>query len=583
MGLTWLPIVPDWCACAEDGAATSITRLRLGQPQRAGALLARYAGLFDENCLLSLELHTPADLAVGREVVALARRFGVEAAAVQPVYCLEPSERATLRVLAAIERNCTVDDLAQAEWNGSDPGVDLHWLAPDEMARRFEAFQPALAAANAVLDKCAPFEIDSKPVWPVVQLPPGQTADKELAERSRQGALARFGPDEVASHRLIHELQAITERGFAPFFLIVADIVAYAHDQKIPVSTRGSVANSLVAYCLDITTVDPLAHDLLFERFLNPARSGLPDIDLDFCSRRRDDVLDYVRRTYGEKQVALVATVSTLRLRSAVRETGKAFGLSEQAIDRLVHLLPDTWHPDPRRRVRSEAQDVLRQLQDVREQEAVRFAYSLVGQPDHLSVHPGGVVITPGPLTDHVPVQWAPKGFLVTQYDHDDIEAIGLPKLDLLGIRALTVLADAAALVRQYEDTDLVLDELPLDDAVTGELLARWRDGGRVSVRVQWGTAHAAATQGTHRARSGGRQCVFQTGAGDRRHGSAFCAALSRRGTGRIPAPGAGTDLAGHAWGAAVPGADPARRTRGGRLELGGSGPSAARHEPVSQ
>jgi DNA-directed DNA polymerase III PolC len=215
-----------------------------------------------------------------------------------------------------------------------------------------------------------------------------------------------------------------------------------------------------------------LAHELLFERFLNPARSGLPDIDLDFCSRRRDDVLAYVRRTYGEKQVALVATVSTLRLRSAVRETGKAFGLSEQAIDRLVHLLPDTWHPDPRRRVRSEPQDVLRQLQDVREQEAVRFAYSLVGQPDHLSVHPGGVVITPGPLTDHVPVQWAPKGFLVTQYDHDDIEAIGLPKLDLLGIRALTVLADAAALVRKHEDTDLVLDELPLDDAVTGELLA---------------------------------------------------------------------------------------------------------------
>ncbi len=475
-GLAWAHLAANRAGlvCLCGGRRSHIDHaLRLGQPQRAGALLARYAGLFDENCLLSLELHTAADLAVGREVVALARRFGVEAAAVQPVYCLEPSERATLRVLAAIERNCTVDDLAQAEWNGSDAGVNLHWLAPDEMARRFEAFQPALAAANAVLDKCAPFEIDSKPVWPVVQLPPGQTADKELAERSRQRALARFGPDEVASHRLLHELQAITERGFAPFFLIVADIVAFAHDQKIPVSTRGSVANSLVAYCLDITTVDPLAHDLLFERFLNPARSGLPDIDLDFCSRRRDEVLDYVRRTYGEKQVSLVATVSTLRLRSAVRETGKAFGLSEQAIDRLVHLLPDTWHPDPRRRVRSEAQDVLRQLQDVREQEAVRFAYSLVGQPDHLSVHPGGVVITPGPLTDHVPVQWAPKGFLVTQYDHDDIEAIGLPKLDLLGIRALTVLADAAALVRRYEDTDLVLDELPLDDTVTGELLAR--------------------------------------------------------------------------------------------------------------
>jgi DNA-directed DNA polymerase III PolC len=167
-----------------------------------------------------------------------------------------------------------------------------------------------------------------------------------------------------------------------------------------------------------------------------------------------------------------VATVSTLRLRSAVRETGKAFGLPEETLDRLVRLLPDSWHPDPRRRVRAEPEEVLRQLADSREQEAVRFAYQLVGQPDHLGVHPGGVVITPGPLTDHVPLQWAPKGFLVTQYDHGDIEAVGLPKLDLLGIRALTVLADAAELVRAHHDPHFTLAALPLADRATGELLA---------------------------------------------------------------------------------------------------------------
>jgi DNA-directed DNA polymerase III PolC len=474
-GVAWSDLAANraglLCIC---GGRRSLVEHELGRgrAQAAGALLARYAGLFDEDCVLALELHTAADLALGRAVVALAARFGVEAAAVQPIYTLEAEERATLRVLAAIERNCTLDALDHSAWHGENPAVALHWPAPGEMAVRYAEFAGPLAASTALLQRCAPFAVDATPVWPVLPLPPGQTADAALVAASQEGAARRFGDDEVAEHRLIHELEAITRRGFAPFFLIVAGIVAYARQQGIPVSTRGSVANSLVAYCLDITTVDPLANDLLFERFLNPARSGLPDIDLDFCSRRRDEVLDYVRQTYGADHVALVATVSTLRLRSAVRETGKAFALDDEAIDRLVKLLPDSWHPDPRRRVRSEPDDVISQLSNAHEREAVRFAYRLVGQPDHLSVHPGGVVITPGPLTDHVPVQWAPKGFLVTQYDHDDIEAIGLPKLDLLGIRALTVLADAVALVARHAGVQLAPDDLPLDDGPTGDLLA---------------------------------------------------------------------------------------------------------------
>ena len=444
--------------------------LRMARTEAAATLLARYAGIFDEACRLSLELHTPADLAVGRELEALARRFGVETVAVPPVYCLDPGERPTLRILAAIERNCLLDELGQADWHGDAP-AGLHWLHPDEVKQRYAAFPDALAAAADLAAACEPFAPDSRPVWPVLPLPAGQSAEAALAVRARQGVLMHFGDDEVAAHRLAHELAAINGRGFAPFFLIVADIVAFARRSDIPVSTRGSVANSLVAYCLEITTVDPLAHDLLFERFLNPARSGLPDIDLDFCSRRRDEVLAYVRRTYGEDHVALVATVSTLRLRSAVRETGKALGLGEEAIDRLVRLLPESWHPDPRRRLRADPQEVMRQLSDERERSAVHFAHLLVGQPDHLSVHPGGVVITPGPLTDYAPLQWAPKGFLVTQYDHEDVEAIGLPKLDLLGIRALTVLADAVRLVRRYHDPHFTLDAVPPVDPATSALL----------------------------------------------------------------------------------------------------------------
>ena len=190
-------------------------------------------------------------------------------------------------------------------------------------------------------------------------------------------------------------------------FLIVADIVRFARARDIPVSTRGSVANALVAYCLGITTVDPIAHALLFERFLSPDRADLPDIDLDLCSRRRDEVLAYVRRTYGAERVALVATVSTLQLRSAVRAVGKAYGLDEAQLTPLLKDLPHGWHP--RHHETLTLEELLAPFSDARQRDVLRAAYELVGQPDHLSVHPGGVVITPGPLTDILPVQWAAK------------------------------------------------------------------------------------------------------------------------------------------------------------------------------
>ncbi len=328
--------------------------------------------------------------------------------------------------------------------------------------------------------RCGDCLPDGRAIWPALKLPAGQTPDEALADLAGAGLQKQYAlrntqhaPLSQGVTRLAHELSAINSHGYAPLFLVVADIVRFAREHDIPVSTRGSVANSLVAYCAGITTVDPIEHGLLFERFLNPARANPPDIDLDFCSRRRDEVLRYVRDTYGPDQVALIGTVSTLRAQSAVRETGKAMGLPEARIDHLVSLLPHNWHPDPRRRDKRTMDDVLAVLDDPREQEVVRAAYTLVGQPDHLSVHPGGVVITPGPLTDVLPVQWAPKGFLITQFEHGDVEALGLPKMDLLGIRALTVLADAAELARRDHDPAFRLADIPLDDPATADLIER--------------------------------------------------------------------------------------------------------------
>jgi len=452
--------------CLSGGREGWIQRfLAGGNLQAAKRYAAKLGGIFGEDAYLSLEIHQPLDTGLAQEVVDLGRRFGLPAVAVQPVYYLQPEEEANLRLLRAIDRNSSLE---QISGDFSDRG----WLSPQEVARRFSDFPEALDQVGQIAARCQRALPGGRPIWPILKLPPGQTADEALADEASAGLKRLFGraPDDIHG-RLQTELAAISRSGYAPLFLIVADIVRYARQIEVPVSTRGSVANSLVAYCTGITTVDPIANDLLFERFLNPARANPPDIDLDFCSRRRDEVLAYVRQTYGPEKVALVATVSTLRPKSALRETAKAHGLHEKEISQLAKRLPRGWHPDPRRRSNRTIQDLAGELTDPRQRQVVLAASQIIGQPHHLSIHPGGLVITPGPLTDFVPVQWAPKGFLTTQFGHQDIEAIGLPKLDLLGIRALTVLADTADLVRQHHQPDFHLDQIPMEDASTGDCL----------------------------------------------------------------------------------------------------------------
>lgn len=460
--------------------------LRNDEGKQALMYASHLAGLFDEQLYLALELHRPLDQEIARQIVKLGARFGLPTVAVQPVYCLEAQERPRLRLLAAIDRNCTLDEVAAPTLpDGGDPQVDLHWLSPAIMQERFANFPDALAATQTIADHCEPALPDGRPIWPLLKLPPATTPAAALETQAAAGLQERYSAaplhaaalGERDDHsrlnaRLHHELTIINTAGYAPLFLLVADIVRFAREQGIPVSTRGSVANSLVAYCIGITTVDPIVHDLLFERFLHPDRTTPPDIDLDFCSIRRDEVLDYVRQTYGADRVALVATVSTMRPRSAIGETAKAYGLSEAEAKALVKLVPDRWHPDPRRQVRSSLDAMLEGVTEAHHRRIVIAAYELIGQPHHLSIHPGGLVVTPGPLTDVAPVQWTPKGFTITQFDHSEVEALGLPKVDLLGIRALTVLAEATRLVRRHYDPAFRLETVDLTDTATAALLA---------------------------------------------------------------------------------------------------------------
>ncbi len=447
--------------------------LRSGDQGAADRYIDQLSGIYRDHCFLSLEIHKDDDQEIARQIVSLGIGFGIPAVAVRPIYILEPEDRSMMHLLAAIDHNCLLEEVTDSMLPARD--LDLHWLSPREMTLRYKEFPDALKRVGEIVARCDLSLPDGSPLWPAPKLVDDQSPDDALATKARVGLEEKYGPeiDETVRDRLQVELDAIASRGYAPLFLVVADIVRHARQVEIPVNTRGSVANSLVAYCVGITTVDPIDHDLLFERFLNPARTDLPDIDLDFCSRRRDEVLNYVCQKYGQDRVALVATISTLQLKSAVRETAKAHGFKEGRIKKLTAKLPRGWHPDPRRRDQRSVDELLTEMEDQREREVIKDGYQIVGQPRHLSVHPGGVVITPGPLTDVVPVQWAPKGFLITQFDHSDVEAIGLPKIDLLGIRALTVLADATELIRHHHKPGFRLDDVSLEDQKTGDLLSR--------------------------------------------------------------------------------------------------------------
>lgn len=481
-GLSWADLKANHhgLICIEAGHAGWLTRyLQAGQQQTASRYAGRLGAIFLDACYIGLELHQAKDIALAHDLTQIGSRFGMKPVVAQPVYCLDSEENDLLPLLAAIDCNCQLGDIP------STPPPS-HWLSPAEIEERFAEFPEAIANVGHIIEQCQPALPDGTTIWPELNLPDDQTVEDLLVEQAQEGLSQRLlsagsRQDDVDSNlpgadyeeRLNRELSAIIKQGFAPLFLLVADIVRFARSRNIPVSTRGSVANSLTAYSLGITSVDPVVQALLFERFLNPARANLPDIDLDFCSRRRDEVLAYVRTKYGADRVALVGTMNTMQPKSAVRETAKAYGVSEQRIKKMSALVPRHWHPDPRRRELPDIEAAVEQLDDEAERTVLRQAMRLVGQPHHLSLHPGGIVITPGPLTDFVPVQWAAKGYLTTQYDYRDVEKIGLPKIDLLGIRALTVLADTAEAIRANRNPDFGLDEILLDDVETGDLLAR--------------------------------------------------------------------------------------------------------------
>jgi DNA-directed DNA polymerase III PolC len=430
--------------------------------------------IFPKRCYLTLQ-----DPARGLPLTNQARRLGLPLVAVHPVYYLTPDQAALQRTLAAIR---LIQPLASLPPEAAAP-AGAHFLSALEMETRFRHFPKALAATQEIAERCQ-FDLPIGVAhMPTVPLPPGQTAAGALRERAEAGARRLYGPvtPEIQA-RLEHELAVITRMGYEPIFLIVEELLNFARETGVPTSSRGSAASSLVAHCLGITSPDPLRLNLYFERFLNPARTTPPDIDTDLCSNRRESVIQHVFDTYGAERVAMVATINRFRPRSALGDVAKAHGLDPAKVREMVNQLPYAFWA--RFEEAEDGQDPPSPFADLRaayaapkDQLIFAEAEALLKVPRHLSVHPGGVIVAPGPLTDLVPVtRSGSKGVVITQFDLEAVEALGLVKIDLLGIRGLTVLGDVAEFIQtgqpeRYGTRLAVLDSTPQTDAATSDRL----------------------------------------------------------------------------------------------------------------
>ncbi|MBL8825263.1 MAG: DNA polymerase III subunit alpha [Planctomycetia bacterium] len=357
---------------------------------------------------------------------------------------------------------------------------------PSEMYNLFPGHEEAVKRTQEIANSCE-IEFDfNKRHFPVFHLPKEQKPESYLSELAEQGLQFRYDgkPSKAAKDRLKLELEVVIRLGFASYFLIVWDFVRFAREKGIPAGARGSACGSLLSYVLQISQVDPLKYDLLFERFLDPNRAEAPDIDIDFCQERREEVIQYVKQKYGEQSVAQIATFGTMAARAAIKDVGRVLGVPLDRVNALSNLIPKAPLGISIEESMEKVADLRKEYQqDLHIKEMLDIAMKLEGTNRNVGTHAAGVVIANGPITDFVPVQRVlikgNKGDQVpekeyqvtTQWTMNDLEKVGMLKMDFLGLRTLTLLDKAVKLIQQHRNKSIDLDALPLDDEPTYKLL----------------------------------------------------------------------------------------------------------------
>jgi len=420
---------------------------------------------------------------VNPKIADLSRETGIPLVATNDCHYLKHTDAHAQEVLLCIQTGKTMNDTHRMKF----PTDQFFFKTAEEMAQVFGEIPEALERTVAIAERCN-VKIDAmQNSFPDFQVPEGHTVDTYFEAVSREGFVSRVPVLEARAKagmlrktlaeyetRLTNEIRMIQKMRYAGYFLIVWDFIRHARAQRIPVGPgRGSAAGSLVSYALQITDVDPLQYDLLFERFLNPERVSMPDIDIDFCMRRRGEVIEYVTGKYGRSNVAQIITFGTMAAKAAIKDVGRAMDLPYGEVDRIAKLVPAQLNITLDEALKQAPQ--LKSLidGDARYTDLMEVAKRLEGLARHASTHAAGVVISPEPLTNIVPLYKSNRDEITTQYDMKGLEHIGLLKMDFLGLTTLTVLDDTEHMIEQNRGVHIDPSTLPLDDEATYKLFAR--------------------------------------------------------------------------------------------------------------
>jgi len=411
----------------------------------------------------------PEQRIVNEGLIKISKELSIPLIATNDVHYLAKEDARSHEVLLCIQTQTTLEDPNRMRFQTDE----FYFKSPQEMKEIFKDIPEAITNTIEVAQRCN-LELDfSKIHLPKYEPPEGKTKEDYLKELAEVGMKEKFPQASTAiRERLEHELKVIKDMGFVSYFLIVWDFIHYAKSNNIPVGPgRGSAAGSLVSYLTGITDINPLSYNLLFERFLNPERLGLPDIDIDFCYERRNEVIDYVTKKYGKGNVAQIITFGTMQARAVVRDVGRVMGIAYADVDRIAKMIP----PDPNLNLedalKSESELKALYKNDPQITKLIDIALRLEGLNRHASTHAAGVVIADKPLDNYMPLFETQDGQITTGYSMSILEKIGLLKVDFLGLRTLTVIDETKKIIKISEGKDIDINNIPLNDSNTFGLL----------------------------------------------------------------------------------------------------------------
>lgn len=445
-----------------------------------GALMAakEYEDIFGKgNFFIEIQDHKlEEEKIINSQLIRLSRELDIPLVAANDSHYRNKEDAFSHEVLMCIQMAKTIKDEHRMEF----PNNEFYIKSPEEMWGLFKDIPSAIENTVKIKDRCnLDFDFDENHL-PSFIVPEGETLDSYLKQLCYDGAIKKYGSmGRDIEDRLEYELKVISKMGYPGYFLIVWDMIKFAKENGIYVGPgRGSAAGSIVAYALDITAIDPIKYDLLFERFLNPERISLPDIDTDFCYVRRGEVINYLVEKYGHDKVAQIVTFGTMAARAAIRDVGRVLDIPLSEVDKVAKMIPNELKITLESSL--EKNKDLRELYNTKDEikKLIDIAMKLEGMPRHSSTHAAAVVISPGSIDNFLPIKIESEGNLTTQYNMTTVEELGLLKMDLLGLRTLTVIGDAVKKIKENRGIDLDIDTISLDDQKTFDLLGSGKTSG---------------------------------------------------------------------------------------------------------